>query len=89
MMKLVIMRLNQWLYINLKAKNIYNVNHLVFGVDWLKTENWTIIEEKEGKFIQKEKANDDDILGDNPIFIKNNMIISWNFNGKIIKFLSY
>ena len=50
---------------------------------------WTIIEEKEGKFFQKEEANDDKILGDNPLFFKNNMIISWNFNEKIIKFLCY
>jgi len=50
---------------------------------------WTIIEEKEGKFFQKEEANDDKILGDNHLFFKNNIIISWNFNEKIIKFLCY
>ena len=52
-------------------------------------EKWAIIEEKEGKFFQKEKADDDKILGDNTLFLKNNVIISWNFKENIIKFLSY
>ena len=60
-----------------------------FWNELIKNDLWTIIEEKEGKFIQKEKANDDNILGDNLLFFKNNVIISWNFNGNIITFLIY
>ena len=57
---------------------------------WIgKKTKWTIIEEKEGKFIQIEEINNDEILGDNPLFFKKNEIITWNFNEKIIKFLSY
>ena len=63
------------------------MNHLAFGL--AKKTKWTIIEEKEGKFIQIEEINNDEILGDNPLFFKKNEIITWNFNERIIKFLSY
>ena len=59
------------------------------GFDISGKTKWTIIEEKEGKFFPKEKADDDNILGDNTLFLKNNVIISWNFKENIIKFLSY
>ena len=55
----------------------------------IQNSNWSIIEEKEGKFILKEKAMEDCVLGDNLLFLKNNVIISWHFNGYHIHFLNY
>ena len=69
-----------------KCKKYLRCQSPCFGI---KKSKWTIIEEKEGKFFQKEKADDDKILGDNTLFLKNNVIISWNFTEKIITFLSY
>ena len=52
-------------------------------------ENWTIIQEKNGKFFKIEKAENDKILYGNLLFLKKNEIISWDFEEKIINFLSY
>ena len=78
---MIVHKFNGEKYLQCKSPGFWN--------ELIKNDLWTIIEEKEGKFIQKEKANDDNILGDNLLFFKNNVIISWNFNGNIITFLIY
>ena len=78
---MIVHKFNGEKYLQCKSPGFWN--------ELIKNDLWTIIEEKEGKFIQIEEINNDEILGDNPLFFKKNEIITWNFNEKIIKFLSY
>ena len=50
---------------------------------------WSIFEEKDNNLVKKEDLKDENILGNNLLFLDDNLIISWNYGDNFVELLSY
>ena len=55
----------------------------------IKDKKWSIVQKDEESFSCIKSLDDKKLLGNNLNFLLNNLIISWDFEGTIIKFIKY